>query len=286
MRLEIGLLHEADRGSVRLACIQFEPLVGELETNLIAIERLVREAAGKGAAVVVLPELADSGYMFRNAAELAQLAGAIPDGRSAALLCALARALNLVIISGLAERDGDMFYNAAMICGPEGYLGKYRKLHLWDQENRFFHPGDLGLPVFDTPVGKIGIAICYDGWFPETFRQLTLREATLVCVPTNWVPMPGNDWHSEPMANVLHKAAAHSNGLYIACADRIGTERGQPFLGCSLIVGPAGWPVAGPASGEHEEILFADLDLASVADGRRLNSFNDLIGDRRTDVYG
>jgi len=286
LRLETGLLQEADRESVTLACIQFEPVVGKLEANLAAMERLTRQAHAQGASIVVLPELADSGYVFRSAEELAGLAGAIPDGRSALLLCALARELRIVVVSGLAERDGAAFYNAAMICGPDGYIGKYRKLHLWNQENRFFVPGNLGLPVFETALGPIGIAVCYDGWFPETFRRLALQGAALVCVPTNWVPMPGNDGHREPMANVLHKAAAHSNGIYIACADRIGTERGQPFVGSSLIVGPTGWPVAGPASAEREEILFATLDLSGVAAARRLNDFNDLIGDRRRDVYG
>jgi len=286
LRLETGLPHEAALESVTLACIQFEPVVGEPAANLAAMERLIRQARADGASIVVLPELADSGYVFESSEELARLADTIPGGCSAAFLCGLARELAIIIVSGLAERDGETFYNAAMICGPEGYIGKYRKLHLWNQENRFFRPGDLGLPVFETAFGPIGIAVCYDGWFPETFRQLALRGAALVCVPTNWVPFPENDPQREPMANVLHKAAAHSNGIYIACADRIGTERGQPFLGSSLIVGPSGWPVAGPASADREEIILARLDLSQVRAVRRLNDFNDLIGDRRSDVYG
>ncbi|TIP77787.1 MAG: hydratase, partial [Mesorhizobium sp.] len=127
---------------------------------------------------------------------------------------------------------------------------------------------------------------CYDGWFPETYRQLAQQGAELVCVPTNWVPMPGQGHHLEPMANILHKAAAHSNGIYIACADRVGTERGQPFVGRSLIVGPTGWPIAGPASEQDEEILIATIRLGDVASSRALSERNDAIGDRRTDVYG
>lgn len=272
--------------AAKIACIQFEPIVGELDANLAAMAKRVRDAAAQHASIVVLPELANSGYVFNNADELKRLAGPIPGGQSADILCDLARKLGIHIVSGLAERDGAQFYNSAIICGPEGYIGKYRKLHLWNRENLFFQRGNLGLPVLDTQFGKIGIAICYDGWFPETFRQLALKGAELVCVPTNWVPMPGDDRQPEPMANILHKAAAHSNGIYIACADRVGVERGQPFIGQSLIVGPTGWPLAGPASKDGEEILVASLSLGEAAKNRRLNEFNDAFGDRRPDVYG
>jgi N-carbamoylputrescine amidase len=271
---------------VTVAAVQFEPIVGERARNLAAIERLVRAAKADGADIVVLPELADSGYTFADAEEVAALAGAVPGGPSADALCRLATDLSVYIVSGIAERDDNRFYNGAMICGPQGFIGKYRKLHLWNNEHRFFAKGDLGLPVFDLPFGRVGIAVCYDGWFPETFRELALAGAELVCVPTNWVPMAGAQDGAEPMANILHKAAAHSNGLFIACADRIGTERGQPFVGHSLIVGPQGWPVAGPASADREEILLATFDLSSAAKTRTLNSFNHLLGDRRADVYG
>jgi predicted amidohydrolase len=98
--------------------------------------------------------------------------------------------------------------------------------------------------------------------------------------------MPGQDRSMEPMANILHKAAAHSNALYIACADRIGVERGQPFIGSSLIVGPTGRPLAGPAGYDTEEILTADISLGDVKASRTLSERNDVIGDRRPDVYG
>ncbi|MBY3269934.1 hydratase [Rhizobium laguerreae] len=272
--------------TVTVATVQFEPIVGDRAGNLAAIDRLVRSAKTRDAEIVVLPELADSGYNFRDGDEVATLAGRVPGGPSAETLCRLAEELGLYIVSGVAEQDGDRFYNSALLCGPEGYIGKYRKLHLWNNENRLFRKGDLGLPVFDLPFGRIGIAICYDGWFPETFRQLALAGAELVCVPTNWVPMAGAESIAEPMANILHKAAAHTNGLYIACADRIGIERGQSFIGRSLIVGPQGWTVSGPASADREEILLAQIDLSNVTETRTLNSFNHLLGDRRADVYG
>ncbi|TDE34797.1 nitrilase family protein [Antarcticimicrobium sediminis] len=271
---------------VTIACIQFEPKIGEVDANLDAIEIRVRQARANGAQLIVLPELADSGYVFDSAEELAQLAQPIPDGQSAQRLIALATELEVYIVSGLAEVAGATFYNSAMLCGPEGYIGTYRKMHLWYRENLFFEKGDLGLPVFATPLGKIGIAICYDGWFPETFRQLAMKGAEVICVPTNWVPMPDQDPQAEVMSNILHKAAAHSNGLFIACADRVGTERGQPFIGQSLIIDATGWPLAGPASREDDDILYATITPADVSTKRHLNEFNDILGDRRSDVYG
>ncbi|XUY29001.1 nitrilase family protein [Agrobacterium sp. rho-8.1] len=269
-----------------VATVQFEPIVGESDRNLAAINRLVKTAKVAGADIVVLPELAVSGYNFVDAEEVRALSGAVPGGPGAEVLCQIAAELSIYIVSGVAESDGDKSYNSAMICGPEGFIGKYRKLHLWNNEHRYFHKGDIGLPVFDLPFGRVGIAICYDGWFPETFRSLALAGAELVCVPTNWVPMAGAESDAEPMANILHKAAAHTNGLFIACADRTGTERGQRFIGNSLIIGPDGWPISGPASADGEELLVAKIDLSGVAKTRALNDHNHLLGDRRADVYG
>lgn len=276
----------SDRPSVTIACIQFAPTIGAVEANLDAIETRLREAQAKGATLIVLPELADSGYVFDSREELAALAQPIPEGDSAQRLIGLARELGLHIVAGLAEADRRLFFNSALLCGPDGYIGRYRKLHLWDRENLFFAKGDLGLPVFDTPLGRIGVAICYDGWFPETFRQLAFKGAEVICIPTNWVPMPDQDPEAEAMANILHKAAAHSNGLFIACADRVGVERGQPFIGQSLILDATGWPLAGPASRQEEAILYATITPGALADKRRLNEFNDIFGDRRSDVYG
>ncbi|UOM35041.1 nitrilase family protein [Acuticoccus sp. I52.16.1] len=272
-------------GRYTVACIQFEPKIGEVDANLATIETNVEAAAARGASLVVLPELAPSGYVFESDEELARLAGPVPEGKAAAFLVALARRLGIHIVSGIAEAAEGRVYNGALLTGPDGFIGRYRKLHLWDKETLFFAPGDVGLPVFDTPLGKIGIAVCYDGWFPETFRTLADAGAQIVCIPTNWVPMPSQDPAVEAMANTLHKAAAHSNGIYIACADRVGVERGQPFIGQSLILGPDGWPLAGPAHRSEAETLLAEVDLTSIATVRQINAHNHVHADRRRDVY-
>lgn len=273
------------RPPIRVSCIQFEPQIGAVAANTARAAELVRAAAAEGSGLIVLPELASTGYVFETQEEAASLAEPVPDGPTTRAWAALAAELGIHLVAGIAEKAGGALYNAAVIVGPEGYIGTYRKAHLWDRENLFFARGDLGFPVFDTALGKVGVAICYDGWFPETFRQLALGGAEIVCIPTNWVPMPDQPAGEAAMANTLHRAAAHSNGLFIACADRVGTERGQPFEGQSLIIGPKGWPLAGPASRDRTEILSAVVDLAE-AGAKDLNRFNSLLRDRRTDIYG
>ncbi|WP_407521318.1 nitrilase family protein [Methylobacterium oryzisoli] len=272
------------RPALRVSCIQFEPEFGAVEANLARSSDLIRAAAREGSRLVVLPELANTGYVFETPEEAASLAEPVPDGPSSRAWGRLAAELKIHIVAGIAERAGDHLYNAALITGPNGFIGTYRKAHLWHRENVFFRKGDLGFPVFETALGRIGIAICYDGWFPETFRQMALRGAEIVCIPTNWVPMPDQPEGEAAMANTLHRAAAHSNGIFIACADRVGTERGQPFEGQSLIIGTKGWPLAGPASRDRPETISAVIDLAE-AGAKDLNEFNSVLRDRRTDLY-
>lgn len=270
---------------VTVASLQMEPLFGQTARNVAHSITLIEQAAAKGAKLVVLPELCNTGYVFQSRAELRNLAEVIPEGPSTQAWIEAAARLDLYIVAGITERDGERFYNSAVLIGPSGLIGRYRKIHLWGEEALFFTPGDLGIPVFDTALGRISCIICYDCWFPETFRLAALQGAELMCVPTNWVPIPGQDPKREAMANILVMAAAHSNSLFIIAADRVGTERGQPFIGQSLIVGHAGWPMAGPASYDKEEVLLAEINLADARRKRNWNDFNQVLRDRRTDVY-
>lgn len=271
---------------VKIACIQMEPVVGEKSTNVAKTLDLIAQAARAGANLIVLPELANSGYVFNTRAEAFDLAEAVPGGQTCDAWAAAAATFGVHIVAGIAERAGEVLYNSAVLIGPDGYIGTFRKVHLWAAENLFFERGDLGFPVFHTRLGRIGMAICYDAWFPESFRLAALQGADIVCVPTNWVPIPGQAPGREAMANILVMAAAHSNSIFIACADRIGVERGQSFEGQSIVVGHAGWPVAGPASRDREEILIAEVNLADARRDRNWNDFNQVLRDRRSDVYG
>ncbi|HEY4986782.1 MAG TPA: nitrilase family protein [Bradyrhizobium sp.] len=273
-------------GGVKLACIQMQPSFGDVASNVAKSIEHIERAAAQGASLVVLPELCNSGYVFSNREEAFAIAEEIPSGPTTLAWVECAARHGLHIVAGICERAGDKLYNSAVVIGPKGYIGTFRKVHLWNEEALYFEPGDLGFPVFHTPIGRIGVAICYDGWFPETYRMCALQGADIVCVPTNWVPIPGQAEGHQAMANILAMAAAHSNSMFIACADRVGVERGQPFEGQSLIVSYTGWPVAGPASRDSEEILMAEIDLSEARRKRNWNAFNQVLRDRRTDVYG
>lgn len=274
-----------DEAAVRIACVQMEPIVGEKDRNVRRSIEMIEEAAGKGATLVVLPELCNSGYVFDTREEAFALSEEIPAGPTCQAWAGVASKHGLHIVAGIDERDGNALYNSSVVIGPHGYVGTFRKVHLWNKENLFFEPGNLGFPVFKTPIGRIGTFICYDGWFPESYRLCALQGADIVCVPTNWVPIPGQDENREAMANILAMAAAHSNSLFVAAADRIGTERQQPFIGQSIIVSYTGWPVGGPASPDKEEIIYADVNLSDARRKRNWNEYNQVLRDRRTDLY-
>lgn len=271
---------------LRVACVQMEPHIGQRDDNVARSVRHIADAAVAGARLVVLPELCNTGYVFTSRAEAFALAEAVPDGPSCQAWQTAAREHGVTLVAGITERDGSRLYNSAVVIGPDGCIGRYRKNHLWGDENLFFEPGDLGMPVFDIPAGRIACAICYDLWFPELYRMASLQGADLLCVPTNWVPMRSQPGPLPVMANILVMAGAHANAMFIAAADRVGVERGQPFIGNSLIVGPEGWPLAGPGSPDAEDLLIADLNLSDARRSKHLNTFNHVLRDRRTDLYG
>lgn len=276
--------HKAE-SAVRIACLQMEPYIGETEKNVARSLELIEEAAGAGARLAVLPELCNTGYVFETREEAFALAEEIPGGPSCEAWAKAAARHDMHIVAGITERDGQALYNSAVVLGPQGYVGTYRKNHLWGAENLFFEPGNLGVPVFRTAIGRIAAAICYDIWFPEIFRLAAVQGADLLCVPTNWVPMPEQPEELPKMANLLAMGGAHANSMFVACADRIGDERGQPFIGSSLLVSYTGWPIAGPASTDREEMLIADVNLSDARRNRNLNDFNHLLRDRRIDLY-
>jgi N-carbamoylputrescine amidase len=270
---------------LRVACLQTEPRIGEKGANVARTLEMIEQAARAGAALAVLPELCNTGYVFETREEAFALAEEVPGGTTTAAWISAAARHGVTIVAGIAEREADTLYNSAVVVGPRGYIGRYRKNHLWGEENLFFEPGNLGVPVFHTTAGRIACAICYDIWFPEVFRLAALQGADILCVPTNWVPMPEQPATLPVMANILAMGGAHSNSMFVAAADRIGLERGQPFLGNSIICGCTGWPLAGPASFDREEMVVAEINLSDARRKRNLNDFNQLLRDRRIDVY-
>lgn len=271
--------------SLTIACIQYEPRIGEVASNREEGLERAATAVRDGADVIVLPELSNSGYVFESRSEALSLSEPA-DGPTVRAWEAFAREHGVHLVAGFCERDGADLYNSAAVVGPDGHLGTYRKAHLWNEEPLVFERGNSGFPVYNTAIGRIGVLICYDGWFPESWRMLALGGAELICVPTNWVPMPNSDHQPLAMANILVMGAAHANSVFIAAADRVGTERQQPFLGQSVIAGPDGWLIAGPASKTEPETLLAEVDITAARRGRTLNAFNQVLRDRRSDLYG
>jgi predicted amidohydrolase len=266
-----------------VAAAQLEPHVGEKDANVRRGLEVIRGAVDANIDLIVLPELGNSGYVFNSRSEAFGLAEAIPDGHTCRAYIDAIRGSTVHVVAGVCERDGDRLYNSAVLLGPDGFIGTYRKLHLWHEERLFFEPGDLGLPVFYLPFGRIGIMICYDAWFPETVRILKLQGADIICDPTCWDLVPGLiDEQNNPMPP-MHMAQAHMNNVFVVCADRCGIERGVTFAGSSCIAGPTGY-LTGPASFSHEDLITADINLAE-ARYHHWSDLSDPIADRRVDVY-
>ncbi len=275
--------------TTRIACIQTEPTLGDVAANLAAQSTACAEAIANGADLLILPECSTTGWAFRSPEQARSVAELVPDGSACTQWAALCRDNDVHLVAGVVERAGDdadgVLFNTAVLMGPDGLIGTYRKAHTWALEKTFYEPGDLGVPVYETPLGRIGMHICYDCWFPESFRLMAAQGADLICAPSNWVPVPTQRDDLPAMANLLCMTNAHSNAVYVAAASRVGADDDQPFIGQSIIVDPGGWPIAGPASAEHPEIIYADVDLIGSREARRGNPFNQPLRDRRTDLY-
>ncbi|ASJ10403.1 acyltransferase [Thermococcus sp. P6] len=262
---------------MKIAYVQMEPLFLEPERNYSRAEELIREAADRGAELIVLPELFDTGYNFESREEVEEVAGEIPDGPTTEFLMELSRELGVFLVAGTAEKDEKgRLYNSAVVTGPIGssYIGKYRKVHLFHRERLFFSPGDLGFRVFNTGTAKIGVMICFDWFFPESARTLALKGAEVIAHPSNLVM---------PYAPRAMPIRALENRVYTITANRVGEERGLRFIGKSTIASPRA-EVLAMGSEDSEEVGVVDVDL-SVARDKRLNDINHIFRDRRPEFY-
>jgi len=222
-------------GKMIAAAVQFNPVRGEIARNRERIAALFREAAVGGARLVVFPEMATSGYVWRDREEIAPYVEPIP-GPTTDALAALAAETGAHAVIGLPEADADTgaYYNSAVLIGPGGVVGTYRKTHLFAADPRWAREGNDGFPVFDTPIGKIGLLICMDAMYFEPARILGLQEADIVAFPTNWVGggtnPPSKTW----------RLRAKENGVCWIAANRSDTELGAQFTGGSAVIDPNG----------------------------------------------
>jgi predicted amidohydrolase len=261
---------------MRVGYYQFNPLFGEVKRNLDRVAtRLGREQCD----LMVLPELFASGYQFVSKAEVDALAEPVPEGPTTQQLLELARARGMHLVAGLPERHGGQCYNSAIVVGPRGFLGVYRKAHLFFQETLYFSPGDTGFRVWDIGEAKIGVMVCFDWFYPEAARTLALKGAEIVCHPSNLV-LP----HC-PDAMVTR---CLENRVFGITANRIGFEaRGDQdrltYIGKSQVVSPRG-RVLHRSPADQEELTVLEIDPAEARD-KSLNPHNDLLRDRRKDQY-
>lgn len=252
-----------------------------------ALVAAVREAAGRGARLIVLPELAVCGYVFRDAAE-ARAAAQDLDGPTVTLLRELSRELGCVLVCGFAERGADgAVHNAAVLVEDGEVRLRYRKVHLWDRESELFVPGDAPPPVVDTAVGRVAVMVCYDLEFPEWVRLAAQAGAEIVAVPVNWplLPRPAGE---RALEVVKAQAAAGTYRVHVVVADRCGRERGVDWIGGSLVCASTGYLLAGPATPEGAvagpAVLTARLDPDDARD-KGLGPRNDAMRDRRPHLY-
>jgi N-carbamoylputrescine amidase len=272
------------------------------EVNLGAALKHIREAAGRGAHIVCLPELFRAQYFCqREDLRLFDLAEPIP-GPSTARLGELARELRISIVASLFERRAaGLYHNTAVTLNSEGGIASvYRKMHIPDDplyyEKYYFTPGDLGFQAVDTPVGRIGTLVCWDQWYPEGARLTAMQGAEVLFYPTaiGWHPAEKDEFGAAQYDawQTIQRAHAIANGVYVAAVNRVGHENGDvlgnraegpglQFWGGSFLADPFGRILA-KASHEKEEIIVGEVDLGLLEDTRRNWPF---LRDRRIDAY-
>ncbi|MFQ5516129.1 MAG: nitrilase-related carbon-nitrogen hydrolase [Acidimicrobiia bacterium] len=270
---------------VRAALVQTE-WTGDKESMIQRNADYARQAAAEGAKIMCFQELFYSPYFCQvQDNEHFDYAEGVPDGPTTELMMGLASETGMVLVVPLFEKqDAGFFYNTAAVVDADGsYLGKYRKTHIphvsgfW--EKFYFRPGNLGYPIFDTAVGRIGVYICYDRHFPEGWRALGLAGAKIV-----FNPSATSRGLSMYLWNLEQPASAVANEYFVGAINRVGKEPfgDNDYYGSSYFCDPRGQLVGEAASDDSEELVVRDLDLDMVDEVRRTWAF---YRDRRPDAY-
>lgn len=267
---------------ITVAGVQFDPKIGLVRENRVRILGLIDEIAGQGAKLVVFPECALSGYVFEDIDEARAASEPVP-GPSTQAIAATCQQLGVYAVVGMLEEAGEAIYNSAVLCGPEGLVGVYRKTHLpFLGVDKLAALGPDPYRVYETSIGRIGMLICYDLRFPEAARCLALEGADVIALPTNWPQ------GADASPDFIAPTRAMENRLFLVAVNRAGQERGARFIGKSQIVDPAGRRLA-MAQTTDETIITATFD-PTLARQKRLviepGVFEmDTVGDRRPELY-
>ena len=283
-----------------VAAVSMNGFLGEPERVLQAIDAWCERAAAAGAELVLFPELVIHGHCTPNTWELAE---PVPDGPSVRRLMEIARRRRLVVCAGLSEKERDIVFNTQVLIGPQGYIGKQRKLHL-SRDEAFYYKGGREIPVLDVGPCKLGIVICYDNQFPEVARVLALRGAEVLLMPhaarfKPWADTPESEAAARRYSHeFLKKYAlrARENACFAILTDQVGragsvdlwppeSENQPHHAGAALIWGPDGELIASTqAERIREEMIVATLDPALIARERALANY--MLRTRRPELFG
>lgn len=265
---------------MKIGYAQFQPQFGCPKENISRIKNLI---SGKSFDLIVLPELSNSGYLFSNVNELNELSEKVDDGFFCNELKNICAERKCFLVSGICEREGNLFYNSSVLFYPNGETCIYRKIHLFDNEKKWFAPGNLQLNVHeisgeDFTNVKVGMMICFDWIFPETARTLALKGAQIICHPSNLV--------MEYCQRAMF-ARAVENHVFTITANRTGKDikpdNEISFTGESVIISPAGVYLC-KSSDAIEECCIVEID-PDEAVNKKINSNNNLFEDRRNEFY-
>ncbi len=266
----------------RIAAVQLSPVIADLPANRAKAAAAIAQAFDAGADIVVLPELATTGYVFESMDELRSVALSLDSAVFAEWATLASARVNSVVIVGFAEAGDDGgIYNSAAVVTAAGVVGVYRKVHLWNQEKRFFTPGSDAPLVIDTAHGRLGVMICFDLEFPEWTRIAALAGVEILFVPTNWPYVSRPDGERAPEVQI-GMATARVNRMAVVCADRAGAERGVEWNEGTCIIDADGWVV--DAVGAGDGVAWADIDAAESRD-KQLAELSSAFADRRPDLY-
>jgi predicted amidohydrolase len=260
---------------MRVGFYQFKPVFGKVNRNL---NKIISGLSEIEADLVVLPELAFTGYYFQNRKEAMHYAEDPANSKTVDSLIALCRQKKMYLVSGITEKNQDKCFNSSILIGPEGLIHLYRKLHLFNTEKNCFDEGDIPLQVNTVMDCKIGMMICFDWVFAEVSRNLALQGADIICHPSNLVL-------SYCQQAMLTRSL--ENRVFSITANRTGLEK-RPhgelkFTGQSQIVAPNG-DLLYRAASQRENIYIIDIDPSNARD-KSITALNDVLEDRRPEYY-
>lgn len=260
---------------MRIGFFQFSPVFGDKTTNL---QKITQTLSKVSADLIVLPELCNTGYSFKDRQELFHLSEKIPDGETTQTLLTLAKEKNLSIVAGLPEQKNRRVYNSAILVNPKGKVAIYRKAHLFFEEKFIFDQGNTVFTAYKCDSVKIGMLICFDWIFPEAARSLALAGAQIICQPANLIL---------PYAETVSISRAIENRIFFIMANRTGAEKSGKkcirFIGRSQIVSPVG-EILAKAETDEEVVKIVNID-ANKALNKFVTKYNNIFKDRRKNLY-